>query len=124
MNPTELPQEFANLKWGTRMPVPVRLGSGIATFRARGVCAVTIGDPQRLAEQQGDWDGLQSQIKNTIAIRFADVLAEQSFGKSSPAEVEALRDDMGAALKTAVEQSLGALGVTVTQLKVEAIEKT
>jgi hypothetical protein len=30
--PTVLPQEFANLTWGTRMPVPVRLGSGIAAF--------------------------------------------------------------------------------------------
>jgi len=119
----DAPQEFNDLRWGTPMPVMLRLGSEIVSVRARGSWSVAVSNPQLFKERAGDTDALPGQVRSILASKLYDALGEMSSGKSDVAEIAACAQEIAAAVKPRVEQELNAWGLTVTQISIHAIEK-
>lgn len=116
-------QEFNDLPWGTPMPVMLRIGAGVVSVVARGSYSVAVSDEGRFRERVGDVDGLRSQARPILASKLADALGSIAASKASMAELAASSAEIAAAVKSQAEQGFNALGLTVTQVKIEAIEE-
>ncbi len=116
-------QEFKDIKWGTAMPVMARMGSAIVSLRAFGVCSLAVSNSQVFGERFSNADDVAPQVKPIMLSKLADALAEASMGKADVAELVATSADIAATVKAQAEPDLGKLGLTLTQFRIDAINK-
>jgi membrane protease subunit (stomatin/prohibitin family) len=116
-------QEFDNILWGTTAPVILVLSSGITQVRVRGSCSVAVTNPQVFVQMLGDSSRMATQVKAIIVNKITDALFEVSRGKADLIDIISSSDEMAGMVKAIVEPALNALGLTLKQFEIQAIER-
>ena len=115
-------QEYTDLRWGTRMPIAVMIGSRVAQLRARGTCTLTVGDAGRLEKQVPDPENLASHLSSLLASSMTEVIGELSAQISDLAQLTTISAQTTQALQSKLEPKCSALGLQLKTVKIEAIE--
>lgn len=63
MNTNPFAQEYNDLRWGTLMPVWVKVGAEVVQVRARGTCSVSVVDPSKAAGEVENPEDLEEYLR-------------------------------------------------------------
>ena len=116
-------QAFDDLLWATPMPVMVLLGGEPAQVRGRGKCSLVVVDPAALAEKVAEVDALLPALRPMMANAFINAVGSKSRSVSGAAELAAIKDQVAAELMAQAAPDLEAMGLKLTAVEIEAIER-
>jgi membrane protease subunit (stomatin/prohibitin family) len=122
MTAYQIAQEYSNLRWGTMLPVAVMLGGKVVEVRARGSFSVTVGDPDRLAQEISDPQALAGCLRPYMTNIASLWIGERAGQVASPAELSAITPQLVQGFRSEVEDMLTGMGLRLTDLSIEAIE--
>lgn len=118
-------RRFTDLKWGTRNPVMLRdTDFGMVRLRAFGTFILQAKDPARIVREivgsNGRFtvDGIEEQVRNLVAARFADVVGES---KIAALDLAARYDEFAVLLQKSISPEMDGFGMECSQLTVENI---
>ncbi|MCE1253706.1 MAG: SPFH domain-containing protein [Anaerolineae bacterium] len=118
----QVSQEFSDLRWGTMMPVMVKIGDNIVQLRARGTFSVIVSDPAVLESGAPAPDDLPFYLKNFAVSAITDLIGIQSRNLSSAGELTSQPRVYEAQFKTLLAERLQNAGVQLKDAVIEAIE--
>lgn len=117
--------DFINMKWGTMEPVTFRDSEfGMVRLRAFGTYAMNIADPQlfvnKIVGTQGIYETgqIQDYLRSIIVSRFNDIMGETM---KTLLDLAAQYNEVGAGLRSSVQDDFGNLGLNLRALYVTAI---
>ena len=122
MDTYQLAQEWNDLRWGTAMPVTVKIGSNFVEVRARGNCSLAVTSPARLEEQVPDPNNLTAYVKSLLAQTITDSIGERSAEVSDVAQLTTITPQMIQAFQTNLESKFNLIGLKLKNVTIEAIE--
>ena len=122
MDTYQLAQEWNDLRWGTAMPVTVKIGSNFVEVRARGNCSLAVTSPARLEEQVPDPNNLTAYVKSLLAQTITDMIGERSGEVSDVAHLTAITPQTIQTLQTKLESKFNAIGLRLKNVSIETIE--
>jgi membrane protease subunit (stomatin/prohibitin family) len=117
--------DFIDMKWGTQEPVAFRDSEfGMVRLRAFGTYAMAVADPQlfvnKIVGTQGLYETgqIEDYLRNIIVSRFNDTMGQTM---KTLLDLPAQYNEVGAALRAAVTDDLGNLGLNLKALYVTSI---
>jgi membrane protease subunit (stomatin/prohibitin family) len=123
MNNSLQAPELENLRWGTMMPIALRIGSQFVQVRARGSYTLLIQDRSRFQSQIADPHNLRGQVGTLIVNAFTEVIGELSQTVSGVAQITGATASVTRSLCEKLEPTLAGLGLRMKTLTVDTIEK-
>ena len=122
MNTYQFAQEWNDIRWGTMMPIAVMIGAKFVQLRARGLCSFAVTDPALLKEQIPDPENLAAYVKSLIAQSITEMIGERSAEVSQVSELIAIDKMIIQTLQLRLESKFNAIGLTLKNVSIEAIE--
>jgi membrane protease subunit (stomatin/prohibitin family) len=123
MSTLSVGQTISGIRWGTMMPVTLLIESNICELRARGTCSIQITDPALLAQKEPDADEEGSFLRSYLMMAINDAMGELSTQGLPLADFTGISSKVLSAVRSAFENQLASMGIKLTDLKIEAIEK-
>jgi membrane protease subunit (stomatin/prohibitin family) len=118
-------KQFTDRKWGTANPVMMRDADfGMVRLRAFGTYSMHVTDPQTFIKEIAGTNAhfttedIEGQLKRAIVSSFSDSLGEL---KIPALDLAAKYEELGAALRTKINEDFKTYGIEVTKFYVENI---
>jgi membrane protease subunit (stomatin/prohibitin family) len=122
MDTYNINQEIKDLRWGTRMPVALMIGSDFFEVRARGTISLVVKDVQRLQAKVPDASDLTAYLGSLLAMAITDLIGGLSAQVSTLAQLTTPSESTSHTFQAQLEPKLDELGLRIQTLKIEAIE--
>jgi membrane protease subunit (stomatin/prohibitin family) len=122
MQTYQFAQEWNDIRWGTVMPIAIMIGTKFVQLRARGICSFAVTDPARLKEQIPDPENLTLYVKSLLTQMITEMIGERSAEVSEVAELTTIDKMIIQTLQPRLESKFNAIGLTLKNVSIEAIE--
>jgi membrane protease subunit (stomatin/prohibitin family) len=122
MQTYQFAQEWNDIRWGTVMPIAIMIGTKFVQLRARGICSFAVTDPARLKEQIPDPENLTVYVKSLLTQMITEMIGERSAEVSEVAELTTIDKMIIQTLQPRLESKFNAIGLTLKNVSIEAIE--
>jgi membrane protease subunit (stomatin/prohibitin family) len=114
--------EFADIRWGTMMPVTVMVESKICQFRARGTCSVRVEDPALANGKVDEPDAEGGFLRPYLMIAVTDAIGELSTQGPPISDFTSVSAKVAFTIQERMATLLASMGMTLTAVRVEAVE--
>jgi len=116
-------QEFNDLLWATPAPIITMINAEMVKLRVKGVCSVSVTDVRKIQEKIPDPSTLLTQVRSVLAGAVTDSIIASSRGILNISEFASKHDTIVDDLKLKAAPALGALGLEIKRLEIQAVEE-
>lgn len=122
MSPYQPNQEFANIHWGTMMPIAAMVNSTFVQLRARGSFSAIVVDPAQLADKESDPENIESYLRSLVVNTITEIIGGLSSSATDITQITTVTDSTMETLQSLLESKFSAIGLKLQNVSIEAIE--
>ena len=122
MIPYQPAQEYNNLRWGTGMPIALKVGSQFVQVRVRGTYSLLVRDIQQLQQHVSDPDALTAYVRSLLASAMEEMIGELGLHAANIAQLTTITEQTVQTFKESLEPKFKELGLQLLAVSIEAIE--
>lgn len=123
MNTNPFAQEYNDLRWGTLMPVWVKVGAEVVQVRARGTCSVSVVDPSKAAGEVENPEDLEEYLRSQAAAVVTDVIGERARQVPDVLHLTTISPETVQLFQEKLDARCCAFGLKLKSVRIEALER-